>query len=282
MTRTEAPARAEPQPTRPAAPSFDVVRVAPDGSAVIAGRAEPGAQVTVREGEHTLGQAQADRRGEFVVIPDTKLVPGGRELTLSAREANGPEVKGEQSVVVVVPAPAPSPASPAVAVLVPQGAGSSRLLQGPPPADRKLLSLNTVDYDDKGEIRFSGAAAPSTPLRVYVDNKPVGEAMTDAEGRWSLTPHEAVAAGVHQFRVDQLASSGRVASRIELPFQRTVGPAPEVGPGHVIVQPGQNLWRIARATYGAGVRYTVIYLANREQIRDPKRIYPGQVFTTPQ
>ena len=29
------------------------------------------------------------------------------------------------------------------------------------------------------------------------------------------------------------------------------------------------------------MRYTVIYLANREQIRDPELIYPGQVFATP-
>src|SRR3954454_585125 len=104
---------AQAQPPKPAAPTFDVVRVTPEGSAVIAGRAEPGAQVTVREGEHTLGQVEADQRGEFVLIPQTKLEPGGRELTLSAREANGPEVKSEQSVVVVVPTPQPANPAPA-------------------------------------------------------------------------------------------------------------------------------------------------------------------------
>jgi nucleoid-associated protein YgaU len=283
-----APIRAEPeaQPPKPVAPTFDVVRVTPEGSAVIAGRAEPGAQVTVREGEHTIGQVEADQRGEFVLIPHTKLEPGGRELTLSAREANGPEVRSEQSVVVVVPTPQPanpvsaSPA-PAVALLIPPGAGSPRLLQGPPASEKRQLSLNTVDYDDKGEIRFSGSAAPSTPLRVYVDNQPVGEAKADANGQWTLTPNESVAAGVHRFRVDQLAAGGRVASRIELPFQRTVGQQAELTPGRVVVQPGHSLWRIARQTYGAGVRYTDIYLANRDQIRDAKLIYPGQVFTTP-
>ena len=52
--------------------------------------------------------------------------------------------------------------------------------------------------------------------------------------------------------------------------------------GQVVVQPGESLWRIARATYGKGVRYTVIYAANRDQIRDPNLIYPGQVFVIPE
>ena len=40
-------------------------------------------------------------------------------------------------------------------------------------------------------------------------------------------------------------------------------------PDRVVVQPGHSLWRIARRVYGSGVRYTVIYQANRDQIRDP-------------
>ena len=52
-------------------------------------------------------------------------------------------------------------------------------------------------------------------------------------------------------------------------------------PGQVVIQPGNNLWRISRVIYGRGVEYTVIYQANREQIRDPDLIYPGQIFSTP-
>ncbi len=44
---------------------------------------------------------------------------------------------------------------------------------------------------------------------------------------------------------------------------------------------GDNLWRISRETYGAGQRYTVIYGANRDQIRNPNLIYPGQIFVLP-
>jgi nucleoid-associated protein YgaU len=48
-----------------------------------------------------------------------------------------------------------------------------------------------------------------------------------------------------------------------------------------VVSRGDSLWRISRVTYGAGMRYAVVYKANREQIRNPNRIYPGQIFVLP-
>ncbi len=50
----------------------------------------------------------------------------------------------------------------------------------------------------------------------------------------------------------------------------------------VIIRRGDTLWQIARRTYGAGVRYTTIYLANQEQIINPDMIEPGQVFAVPE
>lgn len=49
----------------------------------------------------------------------------------------------------------------------------------------------------------------------------------------------------------------------------------------VIIRKGDTLWQIARRTYGAGVRYTTIYLANQEQIQNPDLIEPGQIFMVP-
>jgi hypothetical protein len=48
-----------------------------------------------------------------------------------------------------------------------------------------------------------------------------------------------------------------------------------------IVSRGDNLWRISQRIYGQGTRYTVIYGANQDQIRNPDLIYPGQVFVLP-
>jgi nucleoid-associated protein YgaU len=57
--------------------------------------------------------------------------------------------------------------------------------------------------------------------------------------------------------------------------------AADLPAGHIAIRPGQNLWTIARHAYGEGIRYTVIYAANRQDIRDPDLIYPGQVLALP-
>ncbi|MDU1693291.1 MAG: LysM peptidoglycan-binding domain-containing protein, partial [Bradyrhizobium sp.] len=49
----------------------------------------------------------------------------------------------------------------------------------------------------------------------------------------------------------------------------------------VTVARGDSLWHISRRLLGGGTRYAVIYKANREQIRSPDLIYPGQVFLLP-
>ena len=79
-------------------PSFDIVRVSPDGSTVMAGRAAPGTAVTVEEAGRTVGQAQADSRGAWVMVPTEKLAPGAGELRLTSREPNGPVVAAEAPV----------------------------------------------------------------------------------------------------------------------------------------------------------------------------------------
>jgi nucleoid-associated protein YgaU len=63
----------------------------------------------------------------------------------------------------------------------------------------------------------------------------------------------------------------------------TTGTANPVVPklATVEVRRGDNLWRISRRAYGAGTRFSTIYEANANQIRDPNRIYPGQIFVMP-
>lgn len=47
------------------------------------------------------------------------------------------------------------------------------------------------------------------------------------------------------------------------------------------VQPGSTLWAIAKERYGKGIEYFKVFEANKERIRDPDLIYPGQVFELP-
>lgn len=298
----QAPAAATASEVAPESPRFDVARVGARGMLVTAGRATPHAEVILLDGGRELARARADGRGEWVILPADPLPAGARELTLQARRPGGAVTPGQEVVVLVVPEPPPpagrpepaaappvAPAAPLALLLPAPGAARAeapRLLQAPPegPGARPgRLGVDVVDYEEGGEIRFAGSAPPGATVRLYVSSEHVGDATANAAGRWHLTPADQPAVGRHMLRVDQLAAKGEgVAARVEVPFQRErAADTPRAGQQELVVQPGQNLWRIAQRTYGRGTRYTVIYEANREQIRDPRLIYPGQVFALP-
>jgi nucleoid-associated protein YgaU len=67
----------------------------------------------------------------------------------------------------------------------------------------------------------------------------------------------------------------------QVPAVAEPAPEPAAAPTQVVIQPGNNLWKLSRQIYGRGILYTVIYEANKDQIRRPELIYPGQVFLTP-
>ena len=71
----------------------------------------------------------------------------------------------------------------------------------------------------------------------------------------------------------RLAASGAV-----LPAKNS--PASVVGPRitTATVSRGDSLWRISQRALGGGSRYSNIYRANKDQIRNPNLIYPGQIF----
>ena len=48
------------------------------------------------------------------------------------------------------------------------------------------------------------------------------------------------------------------------------------------VKPGDSLSKIAKSLYGDAARWTAIYDANRDSIKNPDLIYPGQVLKLPQ
>lgn len=84
-------------------PVFNLVRVAPDGHAVIAGQAEPGSRVVVLDGERPLGEVLADARGEWVFLPPAPLEPGEHLLGLTALVQDRAAVLSDDLIVVVIP-----------------------------------------------------------------------------------------------------------------------------------------------------------------------------------
>ncbi|MGH7123894.1 MAG: LysM peptidoglycan-binding domain-containing protein [Stellaceae bacterium] len=280
----------------PSGPDFDVVRVRPDGQTVIAGRADPGASVTVLDGATVVATVTADAHGEWVALPDKPLKPGSHELSLTeASPAGGPDQKSANVVVVAVPEPKQTQSGAAaqpLAVLMPrQGEGAAKSLQGPPSAPPAAAvgaagsgtapQIGAIQYDSAGHLSVSGRAAPDERVLLYIENKPVGDTHADANGDWTVKPSDAVAAGNYGLRVDSIGKDDKVKARAQLQFRRVDPPKELAGSQFLVVQPGDTLWHIARRTYGEGLLFTDIYHANRSEIVDPNLIYPGQVVALP-
>ena len=289
---------AETQEPMAARPAFDVVRVMPTGESVVAGRAAPGAVVTVYDGGRPIGDVRADSRGEWVLVPDAPLPPGSRELSVSGRTGGGEPVWSDSVVVVVVPEQGMDIAGretgeamePLVVEVPRSGFGASNVLQKPPAdiagdaaaGDTGIeLTVSVLDYDSAGNLSLTGRARAGSDIRVYLDNGLLGHAPSDANGGWRLTVEREIAPGLYTIRIDEVADDV-VAARLEFPFSRADPQEIESDTLLVVVQPGNSLWRLARRTLGEGVRYTVIYEANRDRIKDPDLIYPGQIIEIPQ
>ncbi len=305
---------------------------------------------------------------------DTKIQPGGDEVVVSTP----PETVAPQTL------PVKKDVAP---VTVPDKLAT--------PTKSAKLTFGTVDYNDRGDIVFSGKATAGKTIRLYVDNQFVGESVVGKDGNWVFRGREQIKTGTHELRADQVDVKGKVAQRTAVPFVRadpvkvaallstrkptklavsaevetpakvakapvvvkTVAvektpqpvkepvktakavtdaviataqapattkapalpapqkqaaittpapvkaaappakPTPPATPArvatnqpkkekpelvaHVVIQPGNNLWNISRVIYGKGIAYTTIYQANKKQIKNPHRIYPGQILTTP-
>ena len=59
----------------------------------------------------------------------------------------------------------------------------------------------------------------------------------------------------------------------------STAPAPS-GRSYTVVK-GDSLSKIAKHLYGDAQKWRTIYEANRDQIKNPDLIYPGQTFTIP-
>jgi hypothetical protein len=293
----------------PALPKFDVVRVDGAGLATIAGTAPPEALVSLRLDGAEIATAEADGAGQFAALVSLPPAKVPRLLGLMARLADGSELAGAETVAIgpfaapVAVAGAadavPEAVTPPPALLLSDlGATvlqAPALPEAPASGDLTALTIDAISYGAGGEVLLSGRAAPGAALRLYIDDLPVAEVEAGTAGRWQVSLTE-VAPGLHRLRADALDAGGKVLARSETPFQRDLPvvapPAPEAtaadpapvaapAPITITVQPGLTLWAIARESFGEGVMYVQVFEANRDKIKDPDLIYPGQVFTVP-
>ena len=228
--------------------------------------------------EGTLGAATGT-----VTIRADALAPGTADVVARA------EVPFDMPVVEVATAPqqpaetvpgdraeqdAPAGAAPtsdAPAVEAPDAASTAEPAQEAAPAAPSVTVASTLtprpQTPDQPQDQATEPAA-DTPALPSLETAVTAEPPADRPAEETAT--------------STLADSG-------LAETADAAPAQEAGPqriavldtGRVIIRRGDNLWRLSRRVYGQGIRYTSIYDANRDQIRNPALIFPGQVFELP-
>ena len=362
-----APAATEAAPAS-VSPTFDVMRLDPNGAAVVAGQVAGGVKVSILVDGAEVATATADDTGKFVAMFDLPAAGAGRLMTMTATLSDGTTVQSESSVALAAttaPAAVAEVSTPEATTEAQTGTTAlavseegAKVLQTDTNVAAEVaanVTIDTIAYPTPDTVQFGGRGTAGNFIRLYLDNAPLGDPATvGADGTWNLT-QTGIDPKVYTLRADEVDGAGKVASRYETPFKRetpealaaasgeTVASAETQAPAAdtaatapattaqttapadgtatdtaavdttaqastetsttasttteaadatqttapaasvtVTVQPGFTLWGIAKRQFGDGILYVQVYEANKDKIKDPDLIYPGQVFTLPQ
>ena len=142
---------------KPVIPTYDILRIEPDGSAVIAGQAAPNSEVALLDGDDVIANTKAGSGGDFAIILDKPLSAGLHQLTLQTTDEDGKITESEQQGIVEVPAEGSSDEP---TVLVSKPGEATRVLQKPELAeDEKPKSVDTAKLEETSD---SEAQTPQT------------------------------------------------------------------------------------------------------------------------
>ncbi|MGB5839042.1 MAG: Ig-like domain-containing protein [Brucella anthropi] len=311
-------------------PVFDLLRVEPDGSVVIAGKSLPNADVEVVAGATVVGKAKAGANGDFAIVLDNPLKAGDHQLVLRSTGADNNVATSAQTAIVSVP----ETKSGQVLALVEEPGQASRLITKPETAEKPQdnaeanpaaatkadkpeakpaqdlpIAIEAVEIEGQA-VFVAGKAKGGNRVIVHANDTLLGASLISPDGRFLVQSKQPLSVGDYIIRADLLDNANQVLATARVPFRREAGenisavasdtdgqtaaaseaigdkaassatPLQKVD-GSVIIRRGDNLWTISKRAYGKGTRYTTIYLANRDQIRNPDLIWPGKVFNMP-
>ncbi|MBW9066059.1 LysM peptidoglycan-binding domain-containing protein [Rhizobium herbae] len=245
-------------------PGFDVLRVEPDGSTVIAGRAQPNTKLEIMSGDTVIGTADVGAEGNFAAVFEKPLAAGDYQLTLRSVGENGATKSSEEVATVSIPKdkagellamvskpgeasriitkpvaeakPADGAAEPATAAgevakaepvpgqsatATPTDTSVSSQTQAT--GEKPAVSVSAVEIEGR-KIFVAGNAKAGALVRVYADDKPVGEIKADEQGRFVVEGAIDLPVGGHTIRADVMGADGStVETRASVPFDRPAG-----------------------------------------------------------
>lgn len=202
------------------APKFDVARIEPNGEAVIAGRAVPGASVELLQDGKVHDRTVADSSGAFVFIPKP-LPSGSYNLTLRTTEPDGKATVSKGSVAVTLSATKEE--KPVTALAAPAAPKAPSVVLSKPAADAETrVQIDVVEAEGGGRLHVSGRAAPGSIVRLYLNDAYIAAVTASPDGRVRFSIGGGVKAGEYRVRLDHVNPSGNVLSRVETPFNAPV------------------------------------------------------------
>ncbi|TCA40966.1 LysM peptidoglycan-binding domain-containing protein [Rhizobium leguminosarum bv. viciae] len=278
----------------------------------IAGTTRPNAKVIGYADDSLVGQDTAGSDGHFVIdgvvalsVGDHKIRvdvvdPAGKVIVRAAVNFNRPA--GDQVRVAAQSVPADTNSAPS---MVPLDEGELDKLKAEVGKAFGLLKGLFADGKLPGAEQLAAArSATEFALRSVADFRPAADApdvFKQTSGSASQIagnalkllqglPKDAKSVGSALDRLGAMIAELAVAPAPAAPSANDVGSnqpktieqAPlTANNAAVIIRRGDTLWQISRRTYGLGVRYTTIYIANEDKIINPDRIRPGQIFGLP-
>lgn len=261
----EAEAAPEPQPGAVAAVSIDTISYTASGAVQLGGRGQPGGFVRFYLDNAALQTVLVPDGGQWFTtlkeVPPGVYVLRADQLDASGKVTSRFETPFKRETLETLAAVTESPR------LTEAAPGETLVAEEAAAPEGAVAVADAGEAGARSEQEATPAGvAPEEPEAVAepVEPEPASVAVAEAEVPPEPGPApEAVAA----------------AEPDAVPEPATV-PAPPA-PVTVTVQPGHTLWAIAKGELGEGILYVQVYEANREAIRDPDLIYPGQVFTIP-
>jgi len=279
---------------------LEVVRVRPDGSLVIAGKALPNSKIDILSGSKIIAKTSSDKIGEFVAAPEEQLKVGEYILSFRQTTQDGNVIIADKSVAINVTGNKKD--TPIVAIIDDKGQLGTKLVQAPGLSNKNdenkavsnskdvlngtkvkkdpHITILALTYDSEiGQLVMSGSAHGG----VQVDAGFSGQDTSSSKilnDQWSVVIPGKLIAGKQKIFAFLLGKEGKVQSKSSLIISgKTIERAD--GKTLVIIQKGDALWNIAYQRLGLGTRYLDIVELNKDKISNPDLIYPKQLFIIP-
>jgi nucleoid-associated protein YgaU len=242
--RAPAPSPAPAETDKAGSPSFDVVRIEPNGESVIAGRGAPGATIEMLRNGRSHARSLADTSGLFAFVPPP-LAPGSHEISLSSIAPDGTRAQSRDSVTVVISedrirkplVTLTSPDRPTVVLSAPDAPEAKKPLPGetapragevaamadPPAASaqpappqpapalgqqpapaRPGVKIVSVEAEEGGRLFVSGDAAAGATVRLYLNDSFIAPGGTGHDGKLSFAIGGGVRPGEYRVRLDDV------------------------------------------------------------------------------